>query len=113
MARDMTPQTTAPHARDTVVIVGGKGSLFARYRQTVEQRGYQFRGYENRVPATSGPSPRRIAVVIVMVNMVSHPLLTRARALAGADAPIVYLRTPSLSSVRQTVEAVASTRLAA
>jgi hypothetical protein len=94
-------------ARDTVVIIGGKGGLYARYREAVERNGYHFRGYEAHIPTKSGPTGARIALVIVMVTMVSHPLMTRARALAGDPERVVYLRSPSLSAVRQTVEAAA------
>jgi hypothetical protein len=102
----MTSHATHAHAhdRDTVIIVGGRGGLQARYRDAVERIGYQCRCYEDRVSAKCPPSTSKIALVIVLVTMVSHPLLMQARALAGAQERIVYLRSPSVSSVRQTVE---------
>ncbi len=100
----MTPHTTHAHHRDTVIIVGGRGGLQARYRDAIEKIGYQCRCYEDRVSAKCPPSASKIALVIVLVTMVSHPLLMQARALAGERERIVYLRSPSVSSVRQTVE---------
>jgi len=100
----MNPNISHAHGRDTVVIIGGKGGLEARYRDAVEQSGYNFRYYEERVPSKLAPGAARIALVIVMVTMVSHPLMTRARELAGDHARIVYLKSPSISAVRQTVE---------
>jgi hypothetical protein len=96
---------TYSHGRDTVVIIGGKGGLEALYREAVERSGYNFRYYEERVPSRLGPASDRIALVIVMVTMVSHPLLTRARELAGSRSRIVYLKRPSISAVRQIVAA--------
>ena len=93
--------------RDMVVIVGGKGGLAAHYREAVEKIGFQCRYYENRVPTKSGPSRGKIALIIIMVTMISHPLMAKARELAGSEARIVYLKSPSVSSVRQTVEAAA------
>jgi len=89
--------------RETVVIIGGRGGLEARYRDAVEGSGYNFRYYEDRVPKKLAPGGSKIAMVIVMVTMVSHPLMSRARELAGDQGRIVYLKSPSPSAVRQTV----------
>lgn len=89
--------------RGTIVIIGGKGGLEARYREAVEGSGYNFRYYEGRVPSKLAPGVARIALVIVMVTMVSHPLMTRARDLAGEHTRIVYLKSPSISAVREMV----------
>jgi hypothetical protein len=91
------------HGRDTIVIIGGKGGLESRYRDAVERGGYQFRYYEDRMPSKLAPRAAKIALVIVMVTMVSHPLMTRARELAGERTRIVYLRSPSLSALRQVI----------
>ncbi|HET9955131.1 MAG TPA: DUF2325 domain-containing protein [Polyangiaceae bacterium] len=99
----MTPNPAPTHRRNTVVIVGGKGGLEARYRETVEQNGFDCRYYEDRVPGKLGARNSTVALVIVIVSMVSHPLMARARELAGSAAPIVYLNSPSISAVRQTV----------
>lgn len=107
IAPRMSQHTSHQHERNTIVIVGGKDGLYPRYRDAVEKHGYQFCGYENHVPAKSGPSKTKIAVVIVIVTMVSHSLLAQARELAGDSGRIVYLRKPSVTAVRQTVEAAA------
>lgn len=99
----MNQHTSQYHGRDTVVIIGGKGGLEARYREAVERSGYDFRYYEDRVPNKLTPGAAKFALVIVMVTMVSHPLMTRARELAGDHTRIVYLKSPSISAVRQTV----------
>jgi hypothetical protein len=99
----MQLHTSHSHGRDTVVVIGGKGGLEARYRQAVERSGYNFRYYEERVPSKLAPGTARIALVIVMVTMVSHPLMARARELAGDPTRIVYLKRPSVSAVRQIV----------
>lgn len=99
----MNSQHSQSHGRDTVVIIGGKGGLEAHYREAIERSGYQFRYYEDRVPNKLGPATAKIAMVIVIVTMVSHALLARARDLAGAHARIVYLKSPSISAVRQAV----------
>lgn len=99
----MNPDTSRSRRRDTVVIIGGKGGLEARYREAVEASGYALRYYETRVPNRLLPAASKIALVIVIVTMVSHPLMTRARELAGGHARIVYLKSPSSSAVRQTI----------
>ena len=93
--------------RGTVVIIGGKGGMFARYREAVESRGYELRHYERRVPSKHGPTPAKIALVIVMVSMVSHPLLSVARTMARGDTAIVYLKSPAVSAVKDTVARLA------
>lgn len=103
----MNPNPSHSHGHDTIVIIGGKGGLEARYREAVEGSGYNLRYYEERVPNKLAPGSARIALVIVMVTMVSHPLMARARSLAGDASRIVYLKSPSISAVRQ---AVAGTR---
>ena len=99
----MNPDTSHSHGRDTVVIIGGKGGLEPRYREAVEASGYALRYYERRVPNRLLPTASKIALVIVIVTMVSHPLMTRARELAGDHARLVYLKSPSSSAVRQTI----------
>jgi hypothetical protein len=103
MAAGMSTHTTRENGRDAVVILGGKGGLEARYRETIESYGYDLWYFERRVPSGHVPSLSKIAMVIVMVTMISHPLLVQARALAANGARIVYLKSPSISAVRQTV----------
>ena len=94
-------QSISTQRRDTVVLFGGKGGLEARYRDAVERSGYEFRYYEARLPAHGGPLASRIALVIVVASMVSHPLMTQARQLAGDTTRIVYLKSGSISALRQ------------
>lgn len=105
MQLGMNPNPYHCHGRDTVVIIGGKGGLEARYREAVEASGYHLRYYEGRVPNKLQASAAKIALVIVIVTMVSHPLMSQARELAGGHTPIVYLKSPSSSAVRQAVAA--------
>lgn len=101
----MAQPDTSIDERKTVIIVGGKGGLSARYREEIEKSGLECQYYEDRVPANYCPARHRILMVIIMVTMVSHPLMAKARALAGNEARVVYLKTPSLSSVRHTLAA--------
>lgn len=103
MGAGMNRDPSRFHERDTVVIIGGKGGLEARYREAVESSGYALRFYEARVPNKLPPAASKLALVIVIVTMVSHPLVARARELAGDHTRIVYLKSPSCSAVRQTV----------
>jgi hypothetical protein len=99
----MHQHDSAAQGRDTVVIIGGKGGLEARYREAVEGSGYELRYYEDRLPKKLSANASKIALVIVVVTMVSHPLMNRARELAGDRARIVYLKSASSSAVRQTL----------
>jgi hypothetical protein len=98
-------EQTSQAARDTVIIVGGKGGLESRYRELADDFGYDLKHYEQRFPAKTPPSLKRIAMVIVMVTMVSHPLMARARSLVADGADIVYLKSASVSAVKGTLEA--------
>jgi hypothetical protein len=106
----MTQKTSNGCERDTVIIVGGRGGLIARYRDAVEKFGYQCRCYEERMAPKRPPPAKKIALVIVIVTMVSHSLLAQARAIADGHERIVYLKSPSVSSIRQTVEAMTEAR---
>jgi hypothetical protein len=108
MGAGMTTHTSQDSGRDAVVILGGKGGLEARYREAIESHGYDFWYFEKRVPSRHVPSLGKIAMVIVMVTMISHPLMVQARALAASGARIVYLKSPSISAVRQTVQSAAN-----
>jgi hypothetical protein len=93
--------------RDTVIILGGKGGLEARYREITQAYGYELKHYEQRLPAKTRPASQRIALVLVMVSMVSHPLMAHARGMHDDGASIVYLRSPSLSAVRDALDRAA------
>jgi hypothetical protein len=107
MSGFMTTKAEPQASRDAVVILGGKGGLESRYREAVEDYGYDLWYYERRVPQRHVPSLAKVAMVIVMVTMISHPLLVQARAMAASGARLVYLKSPSLSAVRQTVRTAA------
>ncbi len=104
--------TLAPHLRMTsrakgaVVVVGGSGGMSERYREVVEAKGLELRHFENRVPNGTRRILGNVAAVIVMVGMVSHALRDQAKALVDEDAPVVYLRSASVSALRSAVDAL-------
>jgi len=75
-----------------------------RYRRIVEERGHELRHFENRVPNGMRHVMGKVAAVIIMVGMVSHALRDQVKDLVPADAPVVYLRTASVSALRNAVE---------
>jgi hypothetical protein len=88
----------------TVVLIGGSGGLSDRYRDVVAEKGLSLRHYEKRLPGGVRHTASRIALIIVIVGMVSHPLREAAQRLAERDrAPIIYLRSPSISALRGAV----------
>ncbi len=89
-----------------VVVVGGSGGLSDRYRAIVEERGLELRHFENRVPNGTRRILGRVAAVIVIVGMVSHSLRDQVKGLVDEDAPVVYLRSASVSAVRNAVAAL-------
>jgi len=87
----------------SVIVVGGSGGMSERYRAIVEERGLELRHYENRVPNGTRRLLGKVAAVIVMVGMVSHSLRDQAKALVPPDAPVVYLKSASVSALRDAV----------
>jgi hypothetical protein len=101
-------------AEQTVVVFGGCGGLTSRYREVVEARGWSLRHYEKRVPSAARHGAGKIALVVVIVTMVSHPLREAAVELASDGTQIVYLKSASPSALRAAVEqAQPSLRMAA
>jgi UDP-N-acetylglucosamine:LPS N-acetylglucosamine transferase len=98
----------AEHRKQVVLVIGGSGGLSDHYRDVVAKAGCELRHFETRVPAGARRDVGRVALVVVMVRMVSHALRDQARTLASADAPVVYLRTPSVSALRSAVEQIAA-----
>lgn len=94
------------NAKGAVIVVGGSGGMSERYREVVEERGLELRHFENRVPNGTRRMLGKVAAVIVMVGMVSHSLRDQAKALVGSDAPVVYLRSASVSALRSAVAAL-------
>ena len=95
-------------ANPTVLIIGGSGGMTERYRDVVEERGWSVRHYENRVPPGVRRGVGRVALVVIMVSMVSHSLLQQVRSLSIDDAPVIYLRSASVSALRSAVERCAA-----
>lgn len=97
-----TPRTTSPslETESTVVLVGGNGGLFDRYREALEERGLRVRHFEKRVPPGARRSLGRVAAIFVVVSMVSHSLRDSVKDLADDGTKVVYLRTGSVSAVR-------------
>lgn len=92
--------------KGAVVVVGGSGGMSDRYRAIVEERGLELRHFENRVPNGTRRLLGRVAAVIIMVGMVSHSLRDQVKDLVSDDAPVVYLRSASVSALRSAVAAL-------
>ena len=90
----------------TVLIVGGSGGMSDRYRQVVEKRGLVLRHFENRVPNGTRRMLGKVAAVVIMVGMVSHSLRDQVQSLVPEGAPIVYLRSASISALRAAVDQI-------
>lgn len=84
----------------TVLLLGGKGGLLRHYRDAVEEQGYKLRYFEKRLPSNQRRTLGKVALVVVMVNMMSHALLNQAREAADEGASVVYLKTASVSALR-------------
>ncbi len=91
-------------AGQTVLVIGGSGGLSDRYRDVVEKHGLSLRHYEDRLPSGARRSAGKIALVIIMVSMVSHSLREQVLSLSLDDAPIIYLRSASISALRAAIE---------
>ena len=70
----------------------------------MERHGGSLRHYENKLPPSARRDAGNLALVVVMVTMVSHALRDQAQMLANDNAPVVYLRSPSVSALRAAVE---------
>lgn len=78
--------------------------MSTRYRDVVEKHGWSLRHYENRLPPGARRSAGKIALVVIMVSMVSHSLREQVRGLSLDDAPVIYLRSASVSALRGAIE---------
>jgi len=90
-------------AKGAVIVVGGSGGMSERYRAIVAERGLELRHFENRVPNGTRRILGRVAAVFIMVGMVSHALRDQVQALVPDGAPVVYLRSASISALRSAV----------
>lgn len=90
-------------ASQTVLVIGGSGGMSERYRDVVEEHGCSLRHYENKLPQGARRDLGKVALIVIMVGMVSHPLREQVQTLAKGEAPIVYLRSASVSALRGAV----------
>jgi hypothetical protein len=90
-------------AKGAVIVVGGSGGMSERYRAVVAERGLELRHFEKRVPNGTRRILGRVAAVVIMVGMVSHALRDQVQALVPDGAPVVYLRSASISALRSAV----------
>jgi hypothetical protein len=98
--RDVQERT---RTNQTVLVIGGSGGMSGRYRDVVEEQGLSLRHYENRVPPGARRDIGKVALIVIMVGMVSHALRDQVRSLETGDAPVVYLRSASISALRGAV----------
>ena len=92
--------------KGAVIVVGGSGGMSERYRAVVAERGMELRHFEKRVPNGTRRFVGRVAAVFIMVGMVSHALRDQVQALVPDGAPVVYLRSASISALRSAVAAL-------
>jgi hypothetical protein len=107
-ARDAHDAQKPARSSQTVLVIGGSGGMVERYRDVVEKRGLSLRHYENKLPAGTRRDLGKVALIVIMVSMVSHALRDQVRSLALEDAPVVYLRSASVSALRGAVEQLAA-----
>ncbi len=89
-----------------IVVVGGHGGMVDRYREVVEERGLELRHYEKRVPNGTKKIAGHVAAVFVIVGMVSHSLRDQVKEMVTDNAPVVYLKSASVSSLRNAIAAL-------
>ena len=89
-----------------VVVVGGNGGMLDRYREVAEERGLELRHFEKRVPNGTKRIVGQVAAVFVIVGMVSHSLRDQVKSIVSDNAPVVYLRSASVSSLRNAIAAL-------
>lgn len=95
---------TSESTENTVVVVGGHGGMSSRYRDIAKKFGYSVKHYEQRIPPGIKHSIGRIGLVVVIAGMVSHALRDQIKDLVRDDAPVVYLRTASVSALTKAIE---------
>jgi hypothetical protein len=97
----------APH-RGSIVVVGGNGGMKDRYRAIAEERGLELRHFEQRIPNGTRKILGPVVAVIVIVGMVSHSLRDQAKSLVAKDAPVLYLRSASVSALRTAIDSLSA-----
>jgi len=103
MAQRNSETGSNARGKQTVLVVGGNGGLSDRYREVAAEHGWDLIHYEKKVPQGARHGIAHVALVVVMAGMVSHTLRDQVKSLAAADAPVVYLRTASMSALRSAV----------
>ena len=107
MQNDSSSRSRAKgRAEATLIIVGGSGGLSGRYRAIAKERGLSLRHFENRVPNGTQRMLGKVAAVFIMVGMVSHSLRDQVKSLVPDEAPIVYLRSASISALKAAVDSL-------
>ncbi len=91
------------HDKGAIIMVGGSGGMSERYRAIASEHGHELRHFENRVPNGTRRMLGKVAAVIVIVGMVSHALRDQVKGMVAQDAPIVYVRSASVSSLRTAI----------
>lgn len=105
-----TRESGARHEDATLVLVGGSGGMSERYREVAEERGLVLRHFEKRVPPGMRRTIGKVVAVVIVVGMVSHALRDQVRTLIPEGAPILYVRTASVSALRAAVDQMATQR---
>ncbi len=95
---------TKDDSEPTVVVVGGHGGMTSRYRDVAKKLGWSAKHYEQRLPPGLRHSIGKIGLVVVMVGMVSHALRDQIKDLIQDDSRVVYVRTASVSALRNAIE---------
>jgi len=93
-------------SKGAVVVVGGSGGMSERYKAIAAERGLELRHFEHRVPNGTRRLLGHVTAVFIMVGMVSHALRAQVQALVPESAPVVYLRSASISALRSAVAAL-------
>ncbi len=106
MNRETHAQSVEKDSRGgkTVLVIGGSGGLSDRYRDIAKRHGFSLRHYETRMPRGTPKDADKVALVVIMVNMVSHALRDQVANLGLDGAPIMYLRSASISALRMALE---------
>ncbi len=82
-----------------MLLIGGNGGRSALYRGAAASLGCDLLHIEK---GTLPPTPPRVALIVVVASVCSHPLREAAARLAELRSiPIVYLRTASVSALRK------------
>lgn len=91
-----------PAKGGAIVLAGGNGGMFDRYRDVAAERGLELCHFEKRVP-NGRRVAGRVAAIVIMVGMVSHALRDQVKGLAAEDTPVLYLRSASVSALRNAI----------